>query len=137
MPLDGLSFSNSGLFRVISPAEIALQAEQQAQAHAETAIKKLEEKEKLHADTENDSEEEKHRDLQGRDPDDSQEEKSEFFEKQEKIRKYKVKFNSLTDMVELVDQKTGNVVETISPDDLINLISKTVKPSGILVDKEI
>ena len=40
-------------------------------------------------------------------------------------------------MVELIDQKTGTVVETISPDDLVNLISKSMKPSGILVDKEI
>ncbi|EKE02024.1 MAG: hypothetical protein ACD_20C00435G0013 [uncultured bacterium] len=136
MPLDGLSFSNSGLFKVINPAEVALQAEQRAQAQAETVIKKLEEKEKLNPDVEDESED-RQRDLQGRESNDSEEKDSEFLEKQEKIKKYKVKFNSLTDMVELVDQKTGTIVETISPDDLINLISKTVKPSGILIDREI
>lgn len=135
MPLDGLSLSSSGLFKIINPAEVALQAEQRAQTQAETVIKKLEEKEKLDPDVEDQGGEEQ-RDLQGRESSDSEEE-SEFLEKQEKIKKYKVKFNSFTDMVELVDQKTGTIVETISPDDLIGLISKTVKPSGILVDREI
>ncbi|OGI03549.1 MAG: hypothetical protein A2Y25_09840 [Candidatus Melainabacteria bacterium GWF2_37_15] len=136
MPLDGLSFSNSGLFRIVNPTEIALQAEQHAQAQAETAIKKPEEKEKVKPDLEGKTEDQ-YKDLQGRDADESGDEESEIFQKQEKIKKYKVKFNSLTDMVELIDQKTGSIIETISPDDLINLISKTVKPSGILVDKEV
>ncbi|OGI17789.1 MAG: hypothetical protein A2255_04535 [Candidatus Melainabacteria bacterium RIFOXYA2_FULL_32_9] len=136
MPLDGLSFSNSGLFRIVNPTEVALQAEHQAQAQAETAIKKPEEKEKVKPDLE-DKTEDQYKDLQGRNTDESEDEENEVLQKQEKIKKYKVKFNSLTDMVELIDQKTGSIIETISPDDLINLISKTVKPSGILVDKEV
>ena len=56
---------------------------------------------------------------------------------QENSKKYKVKFNSSTNMVEFIDQKTGNVVETILPHDLINLISKTIKPEGFLIDKKL
>jgi len=137
MPLDGLSFSNSGLFRIVTPTEVAFQAEHAAQVQAETTIKKLDEKEKIKPDIEGDNEDEE-RNLEGRHTDeDLEDEESDITKNEEKIKKYKVKFNSLTDMVELIDQKTGTVVETISPDDLVNLISKSMKPSGILVDKEI
>jgi uncharacterized FlaG/YvyC family protein len=40
-------------------------------------------------------------------------------------------------MVELVDVRTGLVIETISPDDLVNLISKSKEASGVLVDRQI
>lgn len=136
MPLDGLSFSNSGLFRVMTPVEMALQAEQTAQSQAEISVKKLEEKEKIKADIEDDDNQ--HQNLEGRDTEEnSQDDDSSVLENHEKIKKYKVKFNPLTDMVELIDQKTGIIIETIAPDDLVNLISKTIKPSGILVDREI
>ena len=136
MPLDGLSFSNSGLFKVVTPMEIALQAEQAAQAQAETSIKRPEESEKVKAGLEDENQQ---GNKEGRDTEDdeSQDDDTGFLENHEKIKKYKVKFNPLTDMVELIDQKTGTIIETISPDDLVNLISKTVKPSGILVDREI
>lgn len=137
MPLDGLSFSNSGLFKLVTPTEIALQAEHAAQSQAETAIKKIEEKEKIKTDLENDQDQE-NKNLEGRETDEQlSEEEAGVFQNQENIKKFKVKFNYLTDMVELVDQKTGKIVETISPDDLINLVAKSIKPSGILVDKEI
>jgi chromatin remodeling complex protein RSC6 len=137
MPLDGLSFSNSGLFKIITPTEVAFQAEQAAQVQAETSIKKPEGNEKIKPDIEEDNEEQ-NKDLEGRSDSESDENQdNDQNEKQEKIKKYKVRFNPITDMVELVDRKTNTVIETISPDDLVNLISKTMKPSGILVDKEI
>lgn len=137
MPLDGLSFSSSAFFRPITPAEVALQVEKIAQNQAETVIKKTEEGEKIKSDSEND-EDESSKNSEGRNTEDeSEDDNSNIFLSQEKIKKYKVKFNSLTDMVELIDQKTGSVIETISPNDLMNLLSKSAKPSGILVDREI
>ena len=47
MPLDGLSFSNAGIYKIPNPAEVALLAEQSSQAQAEVAIKKTEKGEKL------------------------------------------------------------------------------------------
>jgi hypothetical protein len=135
MPLDGLSFSNSGLFKITTPTEVALQVEQAAKTEAETIIKKIEEKEKIKPDLEGEDEEQQ--DLEGRDTQDETEEDEKGEITKEKIKKYKVKFNPLTDMVELIDKKTGLIIETISPEDLMNIISKTVKPSGILVDREI
>lgn len=134
MPLDGLSFSNSNYFRIATPGEIANQAEHLAQVQAETNIKKPEEKEGVKPDLEENYEDQE-QDLQGRDSD--EESDGSVFEDEEKIKKYKVKFNQISDMVELVDRKTGLVIETISPSDLLSLISKSKGASGILVDKEI
>jgi len=137
MPLDGLSFSNSGLFRIITPTEIAMQAEQTAQINAEPTVKKLEEKEKLKPDVEKDKENQEQEGRFTEDESEDEDSNGQNNEAQENLKKYKVKFNKLTDMVELVDQKTGRVIETIHPEDLINLIAKTKNASGILVDREV
>ena len=138
MPLDGLSFSNSGLYKIVAPMEITTQVEKISKVQAETTIKKPEKKERLTPDTERDKDQQK--DLQGRNTDDESQEKEEntsYLENEAGVKKYKVTFNKYTDMVELVDNKTGVIVEKISPDDLLGLISKAQKSSGILVDKEI
>jgi hypothetical protein len=138
MPLDGLSFSNSGIQRIISPSEIAGQATQVSQHQAETTIKKLDKKQKTENNLDQETEEDKGRDLQGRDSDkESKDESEKENAKREIAKKYKVKFNSFTDMVELIDKNTGVTVETITPEDLINLVAKSLNPSGILVDREI
>ena len=142
MPLDGLSFSNLAINRIITPIEAAAQAEHSAQLQAETSIKKPDEMKNVKADIDN-SKKDQHRDLQGRDTEDEEEESQDeetsgsILENHAKIKKYRVKFNQITDMVELVDQTTGFVIETISPDDLISLISKSKGSSGILVDREV
>ena len=140
MPLDGLSFSNSGLYKIITPTEAFAQVEQVAKQQSETLIKKTESSENIKSELKEKGKDED-TDLQGRDTEDNDEPdesgNSGFLDNHEKIKKYKVKFNQLTDMVELVDHKTGFVVETISPQDLVSLISKSKGSSGILVDREI
>ncbi len=138
MPLDGLSFSNSGLQRIPSPAEIAEQAAQVAQNQAETAIKKLDKKQKAENNLDLEKEEEQGRDLQGRESEEDPKDESEKENSQREIsKKYKVKFNPITDMVELIDKYSGATVETITPEDLVNLVAKSLNPSGILIDREI
>ena len=39
--------------------------------------------------------------------------------------------------VELQDSDTGNIIETLSPEDLITLMSKTKTFSGVFVDRKI
>lgn len=135
MPLDGLSFSNSGMYKIIAPTEVNDQVKQFSEIKAQTVIKKPEEADKLKADVENDKDQ--HKDLQGRETGEDDQEKEEEKENFTDRNKYKVKFNSTTDMVELIDQKTGFILETISSNDLVNLISKSTGSSGVLVDEKI
>jgi uncharacterized FlaG/YvyC family protein len=50
---------------------------------------------------------------------------------------YTMKFNQYTELVELIDTKTGNIIQTIAPNDLIQLISELKYRSGILIDNEV
>ncbi len=132
MPIDGVSFQNSG-FNVVNPTEVNVQAESYAKKEAEKKIKELEESDK----TEEDSEENE-RDLQGRDTQDGEEGYSEEkFAELNKNKKFKVKFNSTTEMIELTDSTTGEVLETLSPDELLKLLSKSKAFSGVFVDRKI
>jgi|GEM_PF-2227766 len=139
MPLDGLSFSNSGMYKLTVPTEVNDQVKQISEVQAQTVIKKPEESEKLKSELESDKDQ--HKDLEGRNTDEDTREGQENAEAEDESylykNKYKVKFNQTTDMVELVDQNTGSVVETISSKDLVNLMSKSKGPSGILVDEKI
>ena len=40
-------------------------------------------------------------------------------------------------MVEMHDAITGEIVETVAPEDLINILSKSKIFSGVLVDRKI
>ncbi len=140
MGLDGLSVANLGLFRPTTPAEMANQAEQSSQAQAEIVIKKVAKTETDEVATEEQKADEKSN-YEGRDDEDKDQEDKEqeemFLQEHLGIKKFKVKFNQSVDMVELIDRSSGLVIETITPADLINLISKSKNPSGILVDREI
>lgn len=57
--------------------------------------------------------------------------------KDKRFAEYTIKFNKYTELVELISLKTGNVIQTISPNDLIALVSELKYTSGIFVDNEI
>lgn len=137
MPLDGLSFSNSGMYKMTAPAEINDQVKQVSEVQAQIAIKKPEELDKSKPDLENDSD--RQQDLQGRDSsdDEKKEDNTEENTSYADRNKYKVKFNPITDMVELIDQQTGMIMETISSNDLVNLVSRSMSSSGVFVDETI
>ncbi len=136
MPIDGLSFLNNELYKVAAPASEP--AKEYAECEAKTAIKKPEQNEKTKSDVESNHEESK--DLEGRDCGDDCEEEPhdeiEIFQTESGKKKYKVKFNNETDMVELIDKETGKTVQTLSPEDLKSLIERNKKSSGMLVDRE-
>lgn len=145
MPLDGLSNSQVGINRLITPIESAMHAEHLAKSQAETSIKKVDKGEEAKNDIKDKEDEKEHQGkYEGRDTEDSEsDEQNEEYQggklvlSKKNIQKFKVKFNNLTDMVELTDQKTGLVVETVSPSDLMNIISKSKSASGVLVDRQI
>lgn len=136
--MEGLSFSGIGNLRVLTPVEMAIQTELSSKIQAETVIKKIDNAKKTQNDKDRDDK--KKRDLQGRYIDDEKEEAVEqvaLSPIEKSLNKYKVKLNSSSYMVELIDQTNGKVMESIAPDDLLKLVSKTRNPSGILFDKEV
>ncbi|MEI7474582.1 MAG: flagellar protein FlaG [bacterium] len=137
--MEGLSFTNLGNYRFMTPGELAIQTERSSKVEAETVIKKIENSQGTEADKERKDNEK--RDLQGRYVDDDKSDKVGLEKKISPVEiglnKYKVRLNNSSYMVELIDQRNGNVVETIAPDALMKLVSKTRNPSGLLVDEQI
>lgn len=117
--------------------DVAILAEQTAQQNAEIVVKKTDHSEKTLSDTKDDDDSYNGHHFMGREDGDEKEEEKKFFENSEKIKKFKVTFNTLTNMVELVDQKRGCVIETINPNDLISIVSKSGNGAGFLVDREV
>ncbi len=50
---------------------------------------------------------------------------------------YTLKFNQYTELVELIDLKTGNMVQAVPPSVLIGMVSDLKFTSGVFVDNEI
>lgn len=134
MPIDGVSFQNSG-FNIQNPTEVNIQAEQTAQKEAQRKIKEPEKSDKAEADSEENEDNE--RDLQGRDSDEGCDDEENPQNEGKKEKKFLVKFNQATEMVEMIDAKTGEVMETLNPDDLLKLLSKSKAFSGVFVDRKI
>ena len=146
MPFEGISFNDAG-FKIVTPSEMNIQTELSSQAQAKIFVKKLDEAQKISPDGKNkknnNSQNSKNK------PEDPKKESEEYFEenldenpktlagKSGKLKKYKVYFNPAKDVIEFIDRETGSVIETISPDELVNLIAKSKTVSGILVDRRI
>lgn len=139
MPFDGISFTEAG-YKITLPSELNIQAEMSAQTQAKTFVKKLDGSHKVQADGKNKQNSQK-QNTQNEDENNSDEfsdeNSPEFLNKSQKRNKFKVSFNQSNDMVELIDRKSGNIIETISPNDLLHLVSKSKTASGILVDRRI
>ena len=61
----------------------------------------------------------------------------EILTKEKRNLNYTLNFNKYTELVELIDIKTGKVINKISPNDLIELISELKYTSVIFVDNEV
>lgn len=136
MTIDGLSIANLGLFKPATPSEVAHQAEQSAQKQAEIIIKDVEQLDKVDPDGGKSKQDAKEGEQE--DAEQQAQENTEFSADENlDLKKFMVKFNSTTNMVELIDRMSGEVIETISSNDLVNLMSKSKNPSGVLVDRKI
>ena len=137
MPIDGVSFSNSG-FNITNPTEVNVQMEVAAAKEAEKKIKEADKSDKTKGDSEENEDSE--RDLQGRDTQgesDNEEDSKDLNNINRKNKKFKVKFNPSSQMVEMQDANSGEVIETITPEDLIKVLSKSKAFSGVFVDRKI
>lgn len=136
MPFDGISFNEAG-FKMPLPAENHLHAELASKAQANLLIKKAEDIHKIKREGKNKKDGKKQQSKDAEDEEETFDENLPEFVNKFKAKKYKVSFNRSKELVELIDRETGTVIETITPDDLLSLVSKSKTASGILVDKKI
>lgn len=138
MPFDGISFNEAG-YKITLPSEMNIQTELASKAEAKTFVKKLDESHTVNPDGKNKKNQDGQNQKKEKDGENESfdENSPEFINKSQKAKKYKVSFNQLNDMVELIDRQTGNIIETIAPNDLLSLVSKSKTVSGILVDRRI
>lgn len=154
MGLDGFAMSNLGLSTEMTSAQMANQAEHLAKKESEVKIKDIEESTKdqevkRKKDEEQDNEtpfndgftEEEGEEPQNKDDSDRQNQhKLALVEKDLEThdpKEFSVRINPQTDLVELFNNKEEKILETISANDLMELISKLDGASGILVNRKI
>lgn len=147
MSIDGFAMSNLGLNKDLSSAaQLMTQTEFSIAKEAEVKVKdvtKAAEKQGIKSKKDDGSnggslafskdEAEEEEEQEG-------EFRSKFNEKEFETRdpkEFSVRINSNNDMIELYNNTSKNIVETISANDLMKLISKLNSASGILVNKKI
>ncbi len=145
MGLDGFSMGNLGLNIDMTSAQMANQAEQLAKKGSEFKIKNV--SELLKENGVKEKEEQKQNKNQFNDgfkerknDDNNNEEQRLLNEKSfenKNPKEFSVRINSETELIELFNNKDEKVLETISAQDLMELVSKMDSASGILVNRKI
>lgn len=136
MSLDGISLATLGLYQPVTPSEVANRAEKSSQELADKVIKAVENAEKVKLNPEDSNKQQERETSKQKKSKETTEVEEDIFE-ENRLNQYVVKFNNLTNLVELVDKTTQTIIETIKPEDLINLMSKSKTHFGILVDREV
>lgn len=148
MGLDGFSMGNLGLNANMTSAQMAAQVEHLAQKESEIKIKDVNEmaqdqginRKKEQSENQNQFKDNK----KESDQNDEDEVNNKIFNKlsekdfeNKDPREFSVRINNETDMIELFSNKEGKVLETISANDLMKVISKLSNASGVLVNRKI
>lgn len=155
MALDGFSMGNLGLQKELTSAQMANQAEQLAQKGSELKIKdvsKIADGKKIKLDEDDSESKNQFNDgfkKDSEEDEDSQEDEDtkdyedmnsgisvEEFESRH-LKEISVRINPKTEMVELFSNTNNKIIETMSADDLMTLLSKLNSASGILVNRKI
>ena len=150
MGMDGLSFSNTGAIKEQTSAEYTNRTEQSValdpanaqQVHGLAANQRVKEKEEGEESEQRKRQQEEKEDSEFQDglvEEKPEEEPAEFqvedFENPEK--EFYVKLNIKDDIIELYDSSTDRLIETISGDELGELVHKLNMASGIFVNKKV
>lgn len=145
MPFDGISFNEAG-YKITLPSEMNIHTAMASDAEAKNFIKKLNEAQAVEPDgrSKKDANANSKKENRKKQDDEEEEEKSfidenspEFIKHAGMKKKYRVSFNYASDMVELIERQSGKVIETISPNELMEIISKSKTASGVLVDRTV
>ena len=149
MGMDGLSMSNTGALKESTSADIASRNEQVMQADATNDPKMVQTTSTNRRIKEKEDEEEapknKQQGKQEEDIEDSFVESESEFEKEEfhiedlenPNKDFYVKLNAKDDIIELYDSSTDRLIETISGNELRELVKRLNMASGIFVNKKV
>lgn len=146
MGLDGFSMANLGLNSDLTSAQMANQVEKLAQKGTEFKIKDVSElaqeggvkrREEQQEGKNNFNKGSKEKKKNDDDKNLKQDVLSEKDFENKDPREFSVRINPDTELVELFNNKNEKILETITPTDLMSLISKLDNASGILVNRKI
>jgi len=151
MGMDGLSMSNTGALREQTSADHANRTEQSVQADPSNDPKQVQNTSTSRAVREKEEEEEnakkKQQEKDGNEEEfqdglveenEEDEEASSALEDLENPNKdFYVKLNSRDDIIELYDSSTDRLIETISGNEMQELVRKLNMASGIFVNKKV
>ena len=148
MGMDGLSMANTGALKESTSAELTNRAEQIVQSDPQNDAKQVQTTSTNPRVREKDEDEENQK--QKREPKDEEFEdgyiESEPFNQQEEFdieelenpnKDFYVKLNAKDDIIELYDSATDRLIETISGNELRELVKKLNMASGIFVNKKV
>lgn len=156
MGMDGLSMSNTGALKESTSAEYTNRSEQAIQSDPSNNSKQVQNLETNRAIREKDEEEQgQKQQRQGKNADENAEEEfqdglvedkktEEEFNEEFNIedlenpnKDFYVKLNSKDDIIELYDSSSDKLIETISGDELQELVKRLNMASGIFVNKKV
>ena len=150
MGMDGLSMSNTGLMQEKTSAEITSKTEQVVQGNPSSNSKQVQNLETNRAVREKDEEEsnKKKQDtekeeifedgmVETNDDESSDETEFDIEDLNNPNKDFYVKLNAKDDIIELYDSSTDRLIETISGNELKELVRKLNMASGIFVNKKV
>ena len=148
MGMDGLSMANTGILKESTSADLAHRTEQVVQADPTNDSKQVQTMSTNRRIREKDEEEEapkqKKQQQKQDDIEDSYVESEETTDEEFQIedlenpnKDFYVKLNSKDDIIELYDSATDRLIETISGNELTELVKKLNMASGIFVNKKV
>lgn len=131
MGLDGFSMRNLGAYQGTVPSShLSFDSKQLAKVGKEKQIQDVDELEKWEKINSEDNEEYSGSGGYSEGQDDDE-------ENEQNERKFHVKLNPNTNLVELYDIRTNTLIETMTPQELMILIKNLNSASGIFVNKKI
>jgi len=149
MALDGLSNQNVGIYRTKDPSEKIEKQAAKYKEKAEFSLTNVDETTVLEK-VDPDAQKEKNNDDATKELILSKANKMIEEENEQEVLKvvlkeddtdveleYTLQFNSQSKMIEMKNVKTQDLIETVTPEELMKVLSKAKNIEGILIDKEI
>ena len=149
MGMDGLSMANTGALKESTSADYASRTEQSMQADRSNDAKQVQttstnqrvkEKEEDEENAKKQKQTKKDEDIEDtfvQSEDEFAEEEFDIEELNNPNKDFYVKLNSKDDIIELYDSSTDRLIETISGNELQELVKKLNMASGIFVNKKV
>lgn len=145
MGLDGFSMANLGLNIDLTSAQMANQVEKLAQKGTEFKIKDvselIQEGGVKRREEQSDNKKRFNDGFGKKNKDDDKNEKQDVLSEKDfenkDPREFSIRINPDTELIELFNNKNEKILETITPKDLMGLISKLDNASGVLVNRKI